>query len=153
MLLSSTTGILRISETFGNSAFNVEIGPFEGSWLCYKRTGVEPPARMLSGLAQCFPTCHARPPLTNPPWIRPNVVRNFHLAQKMHLRPRAGIEFNTERRGPVIVLPSFRSMLVTRRTDCIRNPQFWAEEGTRFFCRGARTFRLDQSYCLFLRLF
>jgi len=55
MLLSSTTGILRISETFGNSAFNVEIGPFEGSWLCYKRTGVEPPARMLSGLAQCFP--------------------------------------------------------------------------------------------------
>jgi len=27
----------------------------------------------------------------------------------------------------------FAALLVTRRTDCIRNPQFWAEEGTRFF--------------------
>jgi hypothetical protein len=27
----------------------------------------------------------------------------------------------------------FATLLVTRRPDCIRNPQFWAEEGTRFF--------------------
>jgi len=27
----------------------------------------------------------------------------------------------------------FAALLVTRRPDCIRNPQFWAEEGTRFF--------------------
>jgi hypothetical protein len=27
----------------------------------------------------------------------------------------------------------FAALLVTRRPDCIRNPQFWAEEGKRFF--------------------
>ena len=27
----------------------------------------------------------------------------------------------------------FAALLVMRRPDCIRNPQFWAEEGTRFF--------------------
>jgi hypothetical protein len=27
----------------------------------------------------------------------------------------------------------FAALLVARRPDCIRNPQFWAEEGTRFF--------------------
>ena len=27
----------------------------------------------------------------------------------------------------------FAALLVTRRVDCIRNPQFWAEEGSRFF--------------------
>jgi hypothetical protein len=38
-------------------------------------------------------------------------------------------------KGPILLLfyLFFAALLVTRRPDCIRNPQFWAEEGARFF--------------------
>jgi len=43
--------------------------------------------------------------------------------------------WNFAPKGAILLLfyVLFAALLVTRRPDCIRNPQFWAEEGTRFF--------------------
>jgi hypothetical protein len=47
----------------------------------------------------------------------------------------SGRRWNFVPKGTILLLfyLLFAALLVTRRPDCIRNPQFWAEEGTRFF--------------------
>lgn len=58
-----------------------------------------------------------------------------HFSSRSKTASASGWCWNFIPKGTILLLFYFlfAALLVMRRPDCIRNPQFWAEEGTRFF--------------------